>query len=256
MVEPTRDAAAPTLGSRFLREAGALSAAEIVPLRADAALAEKNVAVGVAAVLAYDAHVAEHLPSVDLAELRSLPDLARAVVVAAHEAGGDEELGPLYAEACTLRRTLRAVAVGLVEAGVLGARDLARFSPERGATDVGADCAALASLFQRKAEELEGKSAAGEEDLARAAEVGLALRAHFKPTGAARKPGASGLSPAEGRDRLWTLLLLRHERLWAVGAYIYGHAVDAHVPALHAAAPRSRPKGKAAASAATPDERG
>jgi hypothetical protein len=28
------------------------------------------------------------------------------------------------------------------------------------------------------------------------------------------------------------LLALRHERLWAVGAYIYGHAVDEHVPRL------------------------
>ncbi len=188
------------LTARFLKEASALDPAEIVPLRADAALAEKNVAAGVAAVLAYDAHVAEHLPAVDLAELRSLPDLARAVVVAAREAGGDDELGPLFAEACALRRMLRAVATGLVEAGVLGARDLARLSPERGATDVGADCALLAGLFQRKAEEIEGKSAAGAEEVARAAEVGLALRAHFKPTGSAKKAGASGMSPAEARD--------------------------------------------------------
>ena len=246
MVDVTRDPAAAALAARFLQEASALDPAEIVPLRTDAALAEKNVAAGVAAVLAYDAHVAEHLPAVDLAELRSLPDLARAVVVVTREAGGDDELGPLFAEACALRRTLRAAAVGLVEAGVLGARELARLSPERGATDVGADCAMLAALFQRKEEDLAGKWAAGAEGVARAAEVGMALRAHFKPTGAARKAGAAGVSPAEARDRLWTLLVLRHERLWAVGAYVYGHAVDAHVPALHAAI-GAKPRGRASA---------
>ncbi len=247
----TRDPdAAPALAARFLREASALEPGEIVPLRADAALAEKNVAAGVAAVLAYDAHVAEHLPAVDLAELRSLPDLARAVVEAARAAGGDAALGPLFAEACAVRRSLRAAAHALVEAGVLGPRELHRLSPERGATDVGADCAALAALFQRKAEALEGKTAAGEDEVARAAELGLALRAHFKPTGAARKAGASGLTPAEVRDRLWTLLLLRHERLWAVGAYVYGYDADAKVPALHAVAERrGRAKGRAAAPA-------
>lgn len=241
---------APTPAARFLREARGLEAGEILPLCADAALAEKNVAAGVAAVLAYDAHVAEHLPAVDLAELQSLPNLARAVAVAASEAGGDDALGPLFAEGCTLRRSLRAAAVALVEAGVLAPRDLARLSPERGATDVGADCSALASLFQRKAEDVEGKSAVGEDEVARAAEVGLALRAHFKPRGAARKPGPSGMSPAEARDRLWTLLVLRHERLWAVGAYIYGHAVDAHVPALHASVAERGGKAKGRASKA------
>jgi hypothetical protein len=226
--------------ARFLREARAIPADEVVPLRTDPALAEKNVAAGVAAVLAYDAHVAEHLHVVDLAELRSLPDLARAVADAARDAGGDDaELRPLLAEALTLSRTLRAAAVALVEAGVLSPRDLARLSPERGPADVGADCLALASLFQRKAEDLEGKSPAGEDQIARAAELGATLRALWKPKGAARKPGPDGRSPADVRDRLWTLLVARHERLWAVGAYVYGHAVDAHVPALHAAAEKA-----------------
>ena len=38
----------------------------------------------------------------------------------------------------------------------------------------------------------------------------------------------------ELRDRFWTLLLQRHEALWRCGAWIYGQAVDAHVPPLQA----------------------
>ena len=92
------------LTARFLQEASALDPAEIVPLRTDAALAEKNVAAGLAAVLAYDAHIAEHLPEVDLGELRSLPDLARTVTDAAREAGEDDETRALLAEATALRQ--------------------------------------------------------------------------------------------------------------------------------------------------------
>jgi hypothetical protein len=236
----------------FLHHARGIDAAEVVALHGDPALAEKNVAAGVAAVMVYEAHVSEHLPHVDLGELRSLPDLARAVVEAAREAGAeDDEAVALLEEAYALRRKLRATALALVEAGVLAARDVARLGDDRGAVDLAAQCAALASLFQRRAEEVEGKTPLDENDVARAAELGTALRARWKPAGTAKKPGPDGLSPVEKRDRLWTLLLMRHERLWAVGAYVYGHAVAEKVPPLHAPAPtppRARTKRQATTS--------
>ncbi len=229
-------AALPT-PSRFLREARALDAAEIVPLCADVAVVEKNVAAGVGAVFVYTDHIAEHLPKVDLGELRSLPDLARDVVEAARAAGGggDEER-ELFGEADKLRRSLRAAALALAEAEVLSARDVAKLGNGRGAVDVGAECKALAGLFERRADEVEGKTAIDAEQVARAAEVGATLRALLRGKGAARKPGPHGPSPVEVRDRLWTLLVMRHERLWAVGAYVFGHAVDDHVPPLCAPA--------------------
>jgi hypothetical protein len=230
----------------FLRDALALEAVEIVPMHGDPALAEKNVAAGVASVLAYDAHVAQHLPQVDLRELRSLPDLARVVVEATREADeGHEETQALVEEGLSLRRRLRAAATALVVSEVLAPRDLAKLGNDRGSVDVGAECAALASLFQRRAEDIAGASPCSEADVSRAAEIGSALRARWKPTGAGRKAGADGLRPVDARDRLWTLLVLRHERLWAVGAYVYGHVVDEHVPALHAPAPPAPRKSKA-----------
>ena len=90
MLVPTVPALPDPARARFLAEARVLSADEILPLRTDPALAERNVAAGVAAVLLYDRHVAEHLPSVDLGELRSLPDLARAVVELARECGAPD----------------------------------------------------------------------------------------------------------------------------------------------------------------------
>ena len=233
-LKPTLPEASPAARAAFLAEARAIEPEHVLPMRGDALLAEKNIAAGVAAVLAYDAHVASHLPHVDLRELRSLPDLARAVLEAVREAGPGDEAEELLVEAHALRRTLRAAVIALVEAGVLGHKDLAKVGKDRGAVDVGAECAALASLLQRRAADIEGQTPAGEADVSRAVEVASALRALFKPAGAARKPGPDGVSPIEVRDRLWTLLVIRHERLWAVGAYVYGHAVDEHVPALHA----------------------
>jgi hypothetical protein len=238
--------AEPDLSSRFLPAARALDAAEIVPLHADAGLAHANVSAGLAAVLAYEAHVVQHLPHVDLEELRSLPDLARAAADAARDAGGeDEEAQALFDEAYALRRKLRAAALALVEAGTLTARDAQKLGKDRGAVDLAADCAALASLFERRADEL-GEGGPAAEDVSRAAEIGRALKARWKPAGAGRKPGPDGLSAVDRRDRLWTLLVLRHERLWAVGAYVFGHAVDEHVPALHAPVVAVRAKKKRA----------
>ena len=54
------------------------------------------------------------------------------------------------------------------------------------------------------------------------------------------KGNASAMSATEARDRLWTLLCQRHERLWAVGAYVFGYAVAEMVPGL--VSPLSRKK--------------
>jgi hypothetical protein len=241
---PPEALAAAVAPGPFLRAAAAIEPDQILPLRADPTVAQHNVSAGVAAVMEYAEHAREHLPHVDLDELRSLPDLALAVIAAAREvdATDEAEARRLLDEAGALRRLLRASAVALAEAGALSPRDAARVRDTRGPFDAGADCLALAALFQRRAGDLEGKTAVAEADVARAAEVGAALRALLRPKAAARKPGPGGMSPVELRDRLWTLLAIRHERLWAVGAYIYGHAVDDHVPALLAPVAGRRPK--------------
>ena len=245
-VEAAKKPAPPATLARFLHEARAFDASQVRPLRADPRVVQHNVGLGVASVMEWAEHVREHLPHVDLDELRSLPDLALCLGHAAQEAAGDgpeaAETRELLAEAHELRRVLMAAALALVEAGVLASRDVAKLHGKHGAVDAGADCHALAALFEKRAEDVEGNTPIEADQVARAAEVGAALRTLWKPRAGARKPGASGVSAIEARDRLWTLLVTRHERLWAVGAYVYGHAVDEHVPPLAAPFTGARPK--------------
>lgn len=241
--------APPAALARFLAEAGAAEAGEIHPLRADPRVVQHNVGLGVSAVLAWADHIRDHLPHVDLEELRSLPDLALCLTHAADEAaGGATEAAAareLLLEAHALRRVLLAAAQALVEVGAIPGREMSKIGGTNGAVDAGADCAALAALFEKRGAEIAGLHPVGAEEIARAAEIGAALKAAWKPRAGARKPGAHGVSPVEARDRLWTLLLSRHERLWAVGAYIYGQSVSAHVPpiAVSAARPKKAAKG-------------
>ena len=85
-----------------------------------------------------------------------------------------------------------------------------------------------------------------------AAEVGSALLARLKPGGARRTRSLDGdrAARADARDRLWTLLVKRHAELWRAGAYLFGRAVDQHVPPLQSRALRTRKKSPA--PAATP----
>lgn len=236
--EPAKTPAQPSALARFLGEARSLDDAQLATFRDDPRVIQHNVGLGVSAVLEWSDHIREHLPQVDLAELRSLPDLALCLAHAAEavDGGGPEaaEARELLIEAHALRRTLRTAALALISAEVLAPKDIAKIGGDHGPIDAGADCLALSALFEKRAEDVADKTAVTPEQLARAAEIGATLRALGKPKAAAKKPGPSGMSPVEARDRLWTLLAHRHERLWAVGAYIYGHAVDEHVPPLTA----------------------
>ena len=232
--EPDKTPAPPAALSRFLDDARAFEPDQVVPFRDDPRAVQHNVGVGVAAVMEWADHVREHLPEVDLEELRSLPDLALCLTHASDAVDGGvvqaAEVRELLIEARALRSAMKASAVALAQAGVLAPKDLAKIGGDRGAVDAGADCLALAALFEKRAADVEGRTPITEEQIARAAEIGATLRAARKPKAAARKPGPSGATAIDTRDRLWTLLAARHERLWAVGAYVYGHAVEDHVP--------------------------
>lgn len=245
------DEAPEVLGSeiayaRFLPLASTLDADQIIPMRADASLAYHNVASGFAEVMKYEDHLREHLPKVNLEELHSLPDLALGVAFACLKAsreGDAADSRALLMEAHALRRLLLRSVEAAGEAGIFTAQEVAKVKEGRGPVDVASDCVALAALFTRHAEALEGKTAVTEGQVEQAAGVGAELLRRFKPLkskGARRKADAGTMSAAEARDRLWTLLSHRHERLWAVGAYVFGHAVDEMVPGLLARVPRKR----------------
>ena len=245
---------APVSGSqdafdKFLPQASALAAKDVVVCRADPSLVFHNVDAGAAALLAERARIAKELPTVDYVRIAELPALALAVAFAASQVNRTQQanaaLARDLAEAHPLRRKLLSSATALAEAGVLPAADVAKIQKGQGHIDAATDLVALAALFSKNAKAVAGKSPVSAADVKRADALGSALLTTLKPA-TAKKTGASpGAEAADARDRLWTLLVERHDQARRAGAWLFGeHALDAKVPALLAHA--NRPKQKQA----------
>ena len=221
---------------RFLPQARALDSRDVRPFRIDPAVAYRNAVRGVSAVMSREALIRQELPAIPLHELRELPEIALALAFTA--TNGDRvvaasaEVRPLVKRARALRRLLRKSAAALAEAAVLQEKELPRVRRGSNARHASEDCVALATLFTTNAGRIAGKTPVTVRQVLEAAEVGADLRRRLKLEG--RGPGsADGAAHIAGiRDRLWTLLVRRHERLWRVGAYLFGRAVEAHVPTL------------------------
>jgi hypothetical protein len=222
----------------FLPAAQKLPAADLLDFKADAALALHNVQVGVAAVLADETSLKRELPGVKVTELAELPRLAQAVVFAAlqvnRDAGSDGTIAALLARAYHVRKKLLAAALALAEAELVPKADVLAIQAGRGRLDAANDCVALAALFDKHAHAVKSKSPVSASDLTEASEVGSELQTLLKPRAAGRDRAAPAAvaAAAEARDRLWTLLVARHDWLWRVGAWLFGRDVDERVPAL------------------------
>src|SRR5262249_3698966 len=156
---------------------------------------------------------------VDAEALRALPDLAKAVAFATQNRKRPKLDGaaPLEKRARALRKLLFKSASALVEAGVFPQGELGRLSPDKGAEAVANDCVRLAALFHANAAVLQGKTVITAEQTREAVEIGAELKRRHDAEQRASSTDAKKL-----RDRLWTLFVERHERLWRVGAYLFG----------------------------------
>ena len=235
---------------RFLPQARTLDTRDIRPLRVDAAVAYRNATRGVSAVMSREAVIRAELPAVALHEFRELPEIALALAFTTTHgervAVASAEVRPLAKRARALRRLLRKSAAALAEAGILLDGDLPDTRRGGSARRAADDCIALAALFTGHAGRIAGKTPVTVRQVLEAAEVGAELRRRLKL--GARGPGSADAQAhvAGIRDRLWTLLSRRYERLWRVGAYLFGKSVDAHVPTLDGGAPRAeRENGRA-----------
>jgi len=238
---PPRDAteAVPPHLERFERH---LEAARRIPkrdvrrFRGDRKLVIYNLARGLKAVLAHEARIRAELPAVDLDELRALRDIYDALRIAADEAQNRKnprnELHPLLAEARKLRKAMLATAKSFVVLGIWPEGIVTNIRKGKGAFDTAMDCLALADYFEAHEKEILGKSPITRHVLDRAHTVGERLVKIIKPRHARPQKNEPWRAAAERRDRLWTLLYQRHETLWRVGAYLFGHEVTTHVPPL------------------------
>ncbi len=241
---------------RFLPAAELLAPHELVPFRVDGSLAAHNVAAGVAAVMPRKANVLEDLPKVNFDELATLPDLSLGVVFAQSQvtlvSGSTHTTGKMIVEAGRLRELMLTSAEALAFAGLVESREVHKIRAGKGKIDMATDCVNLASLFGKMEPVIRAKTPVTSAQVRRAAELGTALLAILKPK-TAKKGKSSELTDAvEARDRLWTLLVRRHDVLTRVACWLWGEdEMHAHVPSLlsHVAFPRKK---KAGASATTP----
>ena len=225
---------------RFLPAALALPAAEVKPFRADASLAHHNALEGVKNVFAREPALRDELPHEDLEALRSLPNLCLAVSFAGLAVDGTPEAASTAREDLRVARGLRRKLLkgfdALTEAGFFTAKEYLAIVAGRGPLDVADDCVQLAAKLRAKWPEIRTKTAITAAEIARAAELGTSLYTRFKSARAKASRARTGdaAAAADVRDRLWTLALTRGDRLWSVGALLFGRAVDDYVPSLQA----------------------
>lgn len=132
-------------------------------------------------------------------------------------------------------------------AGVLPAARIAKIREGRGPMDTVGDCVALAALFTKEAQAVRGKTPVTAAQVRETAEIGARLGAALRPKGARRKVDDNLSAATDARDQLWTLFHRTWEdQVWRAGAWLFGRAVDRHVPPLHSRVVRKpRPKGPA-----------
>jgi hypothetical protein len=235
------DSFAPIIGSekefiRFQAAAAAVDPRDIIMYRTDATLIFHNVSDGLDSLGTMRERIAKELPLVRFELLAELPALALGLDYAVRQvkdAGARAELPSLLAEASELRDPMLAGAVALAKAKLLPKGDVDRIFKGTGFRDRAKDCIDLSSLFRKHWANIEGKTAITLEQLARAAEVGTALLRILKPRGAHRRRTAEQQAPAEQRDRLFTVIVQRHDQMRRIGVWLWGEAeVDEYIPAL------------------------
>lgn len=231
LVDPKR-----ALIERFRPDADEIHAKSVKRFRADLKILRHNLARGLEAVFAHEARIRQALPEVRLEDLRSLMDLCFALGFAADDARearrSPGELPELLTEARTLRKLMLTSAEGLALAGVVDKYWISQIRRGNGPYDTAMDCMELADLFETHKDAIAGQSPITRDHVRRALELGEELHTRLTPMKAMPRPKAETLHAIELRDRLYTLLVMRHEELWKVGAYLFGFAVEAHVPLL------------------------
>jgi len=245
------------LFEKFVPVADRIPERDVVTCRSDVVLANRNVAAGVAAVLEYEDVIRNELPKVDLQEIRTLPDLAVSVVYATTQVDRflpSKEVSELIARARELRAFLLTTAEALVHAKLLDAHVVAKIRAGKGDIDAAKDCIELAALFAKHAAKLRGKSPVTGEHIKEATELGKQLITLVKPKRVKepKKVAEEEKRAREIRDRLWTLLIQRFDKLRRVGAYLFGvDGLDQRVPGLQTRVLVKRSTKKASSKAST-----
>ncbi|HMU39654.1 MAG TPA: hypothetical protein PKE31_11655 [Pseudomonadota bacterium] len=242
--------------THYLPDAQKLSAQEVQPCRMDVPLAWNNVKLGVEAVLSQKERLKREVPGLPLAELAELPDLCAALLLAndkvlsvTNRADTTENLRRLRA----LREPMLLIAEGLALHGLLPPDRVQKIRAGTGNFDAAMDGIALEALYREFKTPLAGKHPFTEAELAEIGALGNRLVHAITPEGGRTRPVETSES-SNLRDRFYTLVLRRHALLRKAGFYLYGEAINDHVPALQSRMATGKPKSpKPAATPSSPD---
>jgi hypothetical protein len=222
---------------RFRAEAEAVADRDVVPLRSSLPLALHNARLGLALLTnAGGEDAIAELPGVKLAELRTVPDLIGAALLADRQierSGKQDDLPALLAEARGLRRRLLAAAESLAVSNRLRERDVAKIRPGSSVLDAAADCVALAALYQKQPAVLR-ETPLKMADIKRAGELGTRLLTRLKPRFGRRAQDLDRQAATALRDKFWTLAVARYRDAWRVAAFLLGPEIEGSWPALQA----------------------
>lgn len=173
--------------------------------------------------------LANKLPEQSIPELLELPTLALACVQAPSYIDGAPTQVELTMRLERLRGRREAaltVCEGLAHPalGLLPSEKVAAIRAGKGPSDQARDAGSLKSLLSGKVLTLDGQPVFSKAWLDELAADGNFALANIRPTGAAPPPS----TPSEAqvvRDRLWTLLVQRYDKLLSVASVLLGHRV-------------------------------
>ncbi|KYG03047.1 hypothetical protein BE21_53640, partial [Sorangium cellulosum] len=237
---PKKPSAPPQAAAAFdkaLPEIEALSPDRLIAMNLDVPRMVSQVLGVLPGLRALRPAVAEHLPTFELALLDRLETYALAAWYAhlLWLSSGDAEsaVKPLLAEAAPLRENLLGDAEALARRGLLDAEAVADIRAGQGHIDTANDLVALSALFSASWSEIAGKTAATEEEVKRAGEVGPQLLAALGIREHGKGPGPT--EAADKRARAFSLLVHAYDQIRRAVAYLRWDEEDADViaPSLY-----------------------
>lgn len=224
---------------RFIPLARALPVQQVRVFRGNARLVLANVRFGLDTACADRAAIERDLPYADLPKVIETPDLARALVYAVERTVGpvtESEFKRRIAAIKAVREPMTAAAHNMALKKVIPAKSIPRARQGGGVPALAAHAVALADLFTAYAERARGSHPFTDEDVRALREDGEWLLENVKsPRERARKVAGEN-TPADDRDRLWTLLTVWHVELRRIGGYFHPNTLDQVVPPLLSAA--------------------
>ncbi len=222
---PTKPAAPPKAAAAFdriLPEIEALSPDRLISIKIDIPRAVSQVLGVLPGLLALRPAIVEHLRQHDVAALDRLESYALAAWYAhlqwLSSGGAENALKPLLAEAAALRENLLGDAEALARRGLLDADAVAEIRAGHGHIDTANDLVALSALFGGSWSDIAGKTAATEDEVKRAGEIGPQLLAALGVREHGKGPGPT--EAADKRARAFALLAHAYDQTRRAVAYL------------------------------------